>query len=152
MALTLCLLVIPALFPTDAEAGSIGRTLTEFGFMGSWAQDCGRPADRDNIWRQASPIDDGGAIFTESLGEGFQPSIYRILAVRRTLSDTVVLTIELNSKIRQDLTMVLRGNRIRTMTNHPAGLAKPVVKDGVVIANGAATPWLTRCEARQLQG
>jgi hypothetical protein len=42
--------------------------------------------------------------------------------------------------------MVRRGDRIRTMVNQPAGSSDPVVRDGVVTANGLATPWLTRCE------
>jgi hypothetical protein len=139
-AVALYLLSVPV-----AHAGSIRETLDEFGFMGSWAQDCDRPADRENVWREVTPTDDG-ARFTESLGAGFVPSSYRVLAAKRSASDTIVLSIELNGHIQQDLTMVRRGDRIRTMVNQPLGAGAPVVSDGVVTANGLATPWLTRCE------
>lgn len=133
-----------------AHAGSLRQTLQDFGFVGSWAKDCGRPADRENVWREITLTEDG-ARFTESLGAGFVPSSYRVLAAARRGPDTIVLSIELNGKIEQDLTMVRHGDRIRTMVNQPAGSSDPVVQDGVVTANGLSTPWLTRCELSRLR-
>jgi hypothetical protein len=138
------------LFAPAAHAGSLRQTLEEFGFMGSWAQDCERPADRENVWREVTLTEDG-ARFTESLGAGFVPSSYRVLSATRSAPDSIVLSIELNGHIRQDLTMVRRGDRIRTMVNQPLGSSAPVVQDGIVTANGLATPWLTRCEAARLR-
>jgi hypothetical protein len=144
-AVALCLLSAPA-----AHAGSIRQALEDFGFMGSWAQDCERPADRENVWREVTPTDDG-ARFTESLGAGFVPSSYRVLAAKRVASDSIVLSIELNGHIQQDLTMVRHGDRMRTMVNRPLGSSDPVVKDGIVVGNGMATPWLSHCDASRLR-
>lgn len=148
-ALAVGLLAVSAA-PTGAQAGSLRETLDEFGFMGSWAQDCQRPPDRENVWREVAAAGED-VVFTESLGERFVPSSYRVLKVRRPAKDTVVLTITLNNTSRQDLTMVLRGDRIRTMVNQPHGSATPVVKDGVVVGNGMSTPWLMRCEKGRLR-
>ena len=151
-ALMLCLLLLtPALAEPTAPAGSVGQTLTEFGFMGSWAQDCDRPPAIDNVWREASPTGDGGVLFTESLGENFKPSAYRVLTAHRKSSDTVVLSIELNGTIHQDLTMVLRDERIRTMVNRPKDSKEAMVENGVIRANGLATPWLKHCEKQRLR-
>lgn len=136
---------------SSGHAETPRATLERFGFLGTWAQDCARPAATDNVWRQTA-IGRGSVVFTESLGGDFVPSSYRVLDARLTAADTVVLSIKLNNRFRQELTMVLRGERIRTMTNRPRGAKTPIVDNGIVVGTAMTTPWLTRCGKQLLQG
>jgi hypothetical protein len=124
---------------------SIPDTLEAFGFFGRWAPDCSRPAALDNSRRVVMRTLGGGVSFTDSLGEKFVANTYVVLKATVTAPDTIVLQIELNDKIQQDLTMVSRNGKIRTMINKPLASDKPVVEGGVVLANGQKTPWLSRC-------
>ena len=148
-ALAIGLLAVTAASPGHADTSR--ATLERFGFLGNWAQDCTQPAARDNVWRQTA-IDGGDVVFTESLGGDFVPSSYRVLSARVKAADTIVLSIKLNNRDRQELTMVLRDNRIRTMTNRPRGARTPIVDDGIIVGTSMATPWLTRCGKQLLQG
>jgi hypothetical protein len=143
VAVALCLFAAPS-----ALASSVRDTLEVFGFFGVWAPDCSRPPDLDNSWRTAVPVAAGDIRFSESVGENYQPNRYRIISASRPAPQTLVLRIELNDNIVQDLTMAREDGRIRTMTNKPLASTRPVVMDGVILANGQPTPWLTRCATK----
>lgn len=141
----LILLASPLVRADSSAAPSIRDALEAFGFFGRWAPDCSRPAALDNSRREVMRTLGGGVTFTDSLGEEFVANTYVVLKVTVKAPDTVVMQIELNDTIRQDLTMVKRNGKIRTMVNQPLTSDKPVVENGIVLANGLKTPWLSRC-------
>jgi hypothetical protein len=137
--------VVLCLFSSPAAANDMRATLQTFGFFGRWAPRCDQPASLTNSVRNAKVADDGRIEFTESLGEQYQPNRYVVLDARKRGADAVVLRIELNDKIKQDLTMVKRGGLLRTMTNRQIAGDKLIVKGGVIVATKQKTPWLSHC-------
>ncbi len=127
-----------------AQAQSTRRVLENFTFFGKWSPHCDQPAGPANSLRNVYVARGGEVQFTESLGAGYKDNLYRVLDAKRIAPDKVVLRIELNGTITQDLTMVKEGGRIRTVANQRTD-GQFVVKDGIVLANGNATPWVSRC-------
>lgn len=136
--------ITPALAATPAETVAI---LEPLGFFGTWAVRCDEPPGPQNVFRTAYVSAAGEPGFSESLGAGLADNIYRILDARQDGENQLMLSIELNNGIRQQLTMVVDRERlrVRTLTNRLAD-GKELVKNGAVAANGARTPWLTRCK------
>lgn len=132
---------------SDAPADPALAVLDKFGFFGRWAIDCARPPSLENIWRQAARPVHGPVRFIESLGEKYLPNDYVVTSATSNGPDSVTIVIRLNDEFDQSLTIVRKDSRVRTMVNRPAGSAAPVVKDGVIVANGRPTPWLTQCDA-----
>jgi hypothetical protein len=136
--------LLPILSATPVAAQSAVETLEKFGFFGEWAIRCDRPAAPNNVMRRAYLSASGEPGFSEDLGSNAAVNTYRILDVRAASSNEIVLDIELNNERRQTLTMMLDGQRIRTLRNElPDG--RVLVNEGSVVANGAKTPWLNLC-------
>lgn len=129
---------------TPAETVAI---LQPLGFFGTWAVHCDEPPAPQNVFRTAYVSAAGEPGFSESLGAGLSENIYRILDAQRDGDNQLVLSVELNDGLRQQLTMVVdrERQRVRTLSNRLAE-GKELVKNGAVTANGARTPWLTRCK------
>ena len=136
--------ITSALAATSAETVAI---LEPLGFFGTWAGRCEEPPGPQNVFATAYVSAAGEPGFSESLGAGLADNIYRILDARQDGENQLMLSIELNSGIRQQLTMVVDRERlrVRTLTNRLAD-GKELVKNGAVTANGARTPWLIRCK------
>jgi hypothetical protein len=131
-----------------AQTEPIVSTLEEIGFFGTWAIRCDAPASLENVVRSAYVSAAGEPGFSEDLGSDLPENTYRILAAQRDGDNQIVLEIELNAQIKQRLTMVVDGNRIRTLTNTlPDG--RELVHNGIVTATDNRTPWLNRCETTE---
>jgi hypothetical protein len=129
---------------TPAEAQSVRRVLSDFGFIGAWSADCGMPPASGNTRRTARSGRSGLVTFEEDLGPDYEPNKYVVLSALRVARDAVALRVELNGERVQDLTVVKDGRRVRTMENVGAD-GKAVVKDGRLVANNRETPWLNKC-------
>lgn len=140
--------IVAVIFFTSPPAGAetLIQTLESFGFFGRWAIDCNAPSSPDNTVRTSRILPTGEPAFSESLGGEGQPNSYVILRVKPAGADKITLRIKLNGEYRQDLTMHRQDNRLRTITNREVDTRKYVVRNGAIVANGHATPWLTRCE------
>jgi hypothetical protein len=129
-----------------ANAETLTQTLEAFGFFGRWAIDCGEPPSSSNTVRIARVSPTGGPIFNETLGGTGEPNAYVILSAKQLSATTMSLRIELNGDYKQDLTMHLLDNKVRTISNRDVETGQYIVRKGVVVSTGQATPWLTRCE------
>jgi hypothetical protein len=129
----------------SAAADSVQGTLKEFDFFGVWSPECDLPAAPGNSLREVTANDQGQVRFTESFGKEYDPNVYVVLDAKRVNSSTFILRIELNGATRQDLTMVREPGRVRTVANQRVTDGSFVVKDGMVVANGNATPWMVHC-------
>jgi hypothetical protein len=129
-----------------AIAETVTQTLEAFGFFGRWAIDCSAPPSAANTVRTSRVSATGEPIFSESLGGTGEPNVYVILRAKTIDADTIRVRIKLNGDSRQDLTMHRRDDRIHTITNREVATGEYVVRKGVVVSTGQATPWLTRCE------
>ena len=137
-----------AIAQTETEAAV--STLEEVGFFGTWAIRCGEPASLENVVRSAYVTASGEPGFSEDLGADLPQNTYHVLAAQRDGDNQIVMEIELNTQIKQLLTMVIDGNRIRTLTNVlPDG--RELVRNGIVTATDTRTPWLSRCETADSQ-
>jgi hypothetical protein len=132
-----------------ARAETLTQTLESFGFFGRWAMDCHEVPSPSNTVRTARVLPTGDPVFSESLGGKAEPNTYVVLRAKRISADTVRLRIKLNGEYQQDLTMHRHDGKLRTITNRDVDTHAYVVRKGVVVANGQATPWLTRCEQQQ---
>jgi len=144
------LALIAACIPPSATAATPAETaaiLEPLGFFGTWAVRCDEPPAPQNVFRTAAVSAAGEPGFSESLGAGLTENVYRILDAQQDGDNQLILSVELNSGTRQQLTMVVDRERlrVRTLTNRLAD-GRELVKNGTVAANGERTPWLTRCK------
>jgi hypothetical protein len=149
-AITCLAILLGGVLPSSATAKeeTTISTLEEVGFFGTWAIRCDEPASLDNVVRSAYVSAAGDPGFSEDLGADLPQNTYRILAAQRDGDNQIILDIEFNVETKQRLTMVVDGNRIRTLTNAlPDG--RELVHSGSVVATGNRTPWLNRCETTE---
>jgi hypothetical protein len=128
-----------------ADAATVRQTLDAFGFFGTWARDCDKPASLTNNQRVVTMSPRGRPMFIESLGPDSEPNVYVILRARRPARDTIVLRVKLNGGDEQDLIMRHDHDRIRTIDNREVATGTYIVRKGVVASTKDETPWLTRC-------
>ncbi|MBV8792133.1 MAG: hypothetical protein JO237_08775 [Pseudolabrys sp.] len=131
------------LFVQPATATTVRETLEQFGFMGRWASLCSRPAAPDNTIRTVE-INTNEVSFVERFGDDYEPNVYTVVQATQEKKDTLILRVELGGNGTQELTMQRHGNRIRTTLNR--GKNGTLVKNGIVIATGRPTAWLTHCD------
>jgi hypothetical protein len=131
---------------SPAAAETLTQTLESFGFFGRWAIDCNAPPSASNTVRTARISPTGEPTFSESLGGTGEPNAYVILRAKTIDANSIRVRIKLNSEYKQDLTMQRRGDKIRTISNREVDTGEYIVRKGVVVSNGQATPWLMRCE------
>lgn len=143
-------IIFNAGFPAaPAGAETLVKTLEAFGFFGRWAIDCDEPPSASNTVRIARVSPAGDPVFTETLGGAGEPNAYVVLRAKQTDAATMSLRIELNGESRQDLLMHRLDNKVRTISNREVKSRQYIVRNGVVVSTGHATPWLTHCEEPQ---
>jgi hypothetical protein len=132
-----------------AEAASVDALFQQFGLLGTWAPDCGRPASPANPHVSVSTPSAGLVQEDHDLGSGFAINRYSMLSGQR-LSDEQVSVETLfqpgdAAQERQKLIFRVRGQTRRTMFNQADG-GEVRVKDGIALAGGSKTPVLRKCE------
>jgi hypothetical protein len=134
---------------TAAAPPTTAAVLRQFGLLGTWAIDCGRPASPRNPY-VSDFVDATGAVVEEHhLGPNYVVNHYGVLSASRRSSSELELEVVFQpgneAAHRQRLVMRVAGGRRRTLFNQPVG-GKVLVKDGVVAGMDVKTPTLTKCE------
>jgi hypothetical protein len=130
--------------------GTAGATtslemLGTFGFFGTWATNCHKPASPSNKLRTGFVSATGDAMFSESLGADSEPNVYVILKAYLARDGNIVLHTKLNGVTEQELIMRMDGDRLRTLSNRDIARRKYIVRNGRVVSSRHPTPWLTHC-------
>ena len=141
-------LLMVAASPARAEP-SVATLARDFGLLGTWAVDCGKPASADNAYVRVFSPSPGLATEAHDLGPEGVVNRYSILSLKRLPDGDVELHVIFQpgkpDEERQTLVLAIREGTRRTMFNQPDGGAVRVDK-GVVLAFGVRTPELKRCE------
>jgi hypothetical protein len=132
-----------------AAAQSVAKAVQEFGLIGTWAIDCGKPAARDNI--QVSYAAEGGEVILSRDGG---PDARDSLLVRsaRLMAPDLIETVERNRDMplkdtgATEMTVVLRktGGKIRIWKTTAAGMT--LVDEGKVVGTGATGMAMAKCK------
>ena len=145
-ALTLCLSLAPFSAP---HAQSPANMLAELGVLGTWAADCRRPPGGNNPH----------VVFERSAGaSGAQ---YRVIFapdnsttrsvdnVRVLGADTIAMRFTTmtgaSTGLAFDVTMLKEPRRYKVIASVGSD-GKVYIKDGIVVASGAANPWQNKCD------
>ncbi len=134
---------------TVAAAAPVDALFQEFGLFGTWAPDCKLPAAPANPHVSIATPSPGLVREDHDLGLNYTVNHYSILSAERIspdeLSVEVIFQPGTEAEERQKLVFQVRKDTRRTMFNQPDN--GPVrVKDGIVLARGAKTPVLNKCE------
>jgi hypothetical protein len=141
--------VLVFLGATSAAAAPVDTLFQEFGLFGTWAPDCTQPATPANPHVSITLPSPGLVQEEHNLGPKYTLNHYSILSAERVspdeLSVEVIFQPGTEVEERQKLVFRVRNDTRRTMFNQPDD--GPVrVKDGIVLARGAKTPVLNKCE------
>ena len=134
---------------TAAAAAPVDTLFQEFGLFGTWALDCKQPAAPTNPHVSITTPSPGLVREDHDLGPNYTVNHYSMLSAERIspdeLSVEVIFQPGTETEERQKLVFQVRKDTRRTMFNQPDN--GPVrVKDGIVLARGAKTPVLNKCE------
>ena len=134
---------------TSAAAAPVDTLFQEFGLFGTWAPDCKQPATPANPHVSITIPSPGLVREEHDLGPNYTVNQYSVLSAERVSADElsveVIFQPGTETEERQKLVFQVRKDTRRTMFNQPQD--GPVrVKDGIVLARGAKTPVLNKCE------
>jgi hypothetical protein len=134
---------------TSAAAAPVDMLFQEFGLFGTWAPDCKQPATPANPHVSITIPSPGLVREEHDLGPNYTVNHYSMVSAERLsldeLSVEVIFQPGTETEERQKLVFQVRKDTRRTMFNQPQD--GPVrVKDGIVLARGAKTPVLNKCE------
>ncbi len=134
---------------TSAAAAPVDTLFQEFGLFGTWAPDCKQPATPANPHVSITIPSPGLVREEHDLGPNYTVNQYSMLSAERLSADElsveVIFQPGTETEERQKLVFQVRKDTRRTMFNQPQD--GPVrVKDGIVLARGAKTPVLNKCE------
>ena len=138
------------LFASDAaHSQSAEQVAQEFGFVGHWAmQLCDRPASSEN-WRRRIVVSGGEVSWTEDCGNncGFSvPIKYVVQSIERVGAERISMRVRrIDQAGTYDFIMRMADGRLRTMSNQAVD-GKILVRDGIIVSNGAPTPQFTKCQ------
>lgn len=124
-------------------AQMVENAFREFGLLGTWAADCGKPASRANLHSVYAVWTGGNVTLTYDQGPGL-PTRYRILNARPR-GDGRLFYLEENMRDQRRLEIVIQseGSRIRVWSSRRT-TGEVLVTDGK-FGDGVASPWQSRC-------
>jgi hypothetical protein len=129
--------------PSIAKAQSVNDTITDWGLLGTWATDCGKPAK--DAGRLIYVIRRGKPVHLRDFGDRKDEA--EILTATVAPDSSLELRIRyLDLEETRDLAFV-RGadQRIQAKYNRPLNGAYSIV-DSKIVATGAPAAWQTRCD------
>ncbi len=141
------LAALVALAPA-AHAQDPGNMLAEFGILGRWAADCGRPAASNNphiVFERSA--DGSGAqyrvIFTPN--NATVRSIDNVRVLREgTIAMRFTTPTGATTGLAFDITMLKEPARYKVIGSVGSD-GKVYIKDGIVVADGRPNPWQNKC-------
>lgn len=135
---------------TTAWADSTTDLFRQFDLLGEWAVQCGAAASPDNPHVSTTLVGPDVVVETHNLGTEYAVNTYSILSAKRLddhrLEVEVIFQPGKNGEARQQLVFQVRGDTRRTIYNKPDEAKKPLVNNGVVLANGIKMPLLKKCQ------
>lgn len=146
-------LIALALGPGSALAqprGSVADTVQQWGLIGTWSVDCGRPPSANHshiryvVWM-------GGKVMTErDFADPGRNDSNEVTGATINPDGTLTLVVDFKSlnQVRTFALMRDRPDRLRAVWNRgPDGVY--TVQDGRFTGNGNDTPWQYKCGAKQ---
>ena len=139
-------LALLAATPALADDRATLQVLREAWLLGRWAPDCSLPAAIENSWvfigedaRTKTIVD------VETFGSEAAPSSYQVISARRLDARSVEMREVWEGDEETYVSIVrIENGRMRTWEVRNAQ-GELQVKDGVIVVNGHANDWRTRC-------
>ena len=142
------LLLLAAIVPcpySEATAQSVESALRSFGLPGTWAPDCAEPPSPLHPHATYSVEPSGQASMIYEPGPRAPRSAYAISSAEHGADDKLLLREEwLHDHSRLEVTLRKFRGKVKVWLSRDAD-GKLLVKDGVVVATGYVSPWMTRC-------
>jgi hypothetical protein len=126
-----------------AAAQTAEAALQEFGLMGTWAPDCGKPAARSNIYVTYA-VNGSDIVNTHDPGQGFQKESYSVRGARKMGADALMTQMRTASGAEMFVVMRKAGDKVFVSDVTAPDGSKPV-KSGMIVANASLSPMLVRC-------
>ncbi len=141
-------LVAPLMFVGAAQAQSAAQAAREFGLIGTWAIDCGKPASRDNI-QVTYAVKGGDVVLSRDGGPDARDSL--LIPSAKLLAPDLLQTVQRNGDMppkdaeATEMTVELRktGGKIRIWKTTAAGMT--LVEQGKVVGTGTAGMAMAKC-------
>jgi hypothetical protein len=133
--------------PRQTDGKGVADAVRQWGLLGVWSTDCGRPPGANHIHiRYVEWM--GGKVMTErDYGDPSRNDSNEIINATINADRSLTLVVDFQSlggQIRTFALMRDRPDRLRAVWNHgPDGVY--TVKDGRFTGNGAETPWQYKC-------
>ena len=143
----LLVLALVLAMPAAANAETVSQTLRQFGLLGTWADDCSRPAANDNFHTVYAALPNGTVQRTYYNAPGKIYNQYVLQRVNRISSDQIIYQ-QKGSAGRIDVVLKKVGNRYHVLSSQNEN-GKVYVKEGMFTENtsspGKESPWQTKC-------
>lgn len=142
---TLLPLALVVAFARAAEAQSVPNVLAEAGLLGTWANDCSRPAGGGNIHTIYAVGPAGEATVTYSHGPAAAPTVNVILSAKRVAGDDVGYHQENRANgARLDIVVRITGTHIRVWSSIRS-TGQTLVANGKFVSDGVESPLQAKC-------
>jgi hypothetical protein len=139
-----CLLygaLIASIFASSARAETVAKTVTQWGLPGVWMEDCGRPLGATNRRSTVTVSADGTA---SGRGENGSYDVHTQFTVARIQPNGHLTLIDTE---RYSHTLSRRPNgRMQVVAVSLEGEGSGIVRGGIVIQTGEATPSYEKCQ------
>ena len=143
----LLVLALVLAMPAAANAETVSQTLRQFGLLGTWADDCSRPAANDNFHTVYAALPNGTVQRTYYNAPGKIYNQYVLQRVNRISSDQIIYQ-QKGSAGRIDVVLKKAGNRYHVLSSQNEN-GKIYVREGKFTENtsspGKESPWQTKC-------
>ena len=122
--------------------------MQDFGLTGKWAVDCSQPPSGNNP-HVSFTVREGQTRRTTDAGPSLRQGSVVIVDAKRLDRSTIVVREQSDSPgvPTVDITIIRDDGRTRSLASQRVDDGSFLVKDGIVIASGRETPWLSRCAA-----
>jgi hypothetical protein len=133
-----------ALVAGAANAQSAESVLADFGLLGTWATDCGKPPGKDNIHSRYE-AKDGKVVNVHDAGPAFVEDVFTVRAAKPAGVDLLAVTTVSRAGKQTEITLRRTGAMMQVWRIVGADGFAPV-KDGKYIVNDAPIRALSRCK------
>jgi hypothetical protein len=133
-----------ALVAGTAAAQTAESVLVDFGLLGTWAADCGKPPGKDNIHSRYE-VKDGAVVNVHDAGPAFMEDVYTVRSARSAGADLLAVKTVSRAGKETEITMRRTGAMMQVWRVVGADGFAPV-SNGKYIVNDAPIRALTRCK------